>query len=114
MWSDPDEEIRGFNVSNRGAGYTFGRDIVEMFLHNNSMEHIVRAHQLCNEGYQVLFDGQFSTVWSAPNYCFRFKNLASVLSVHEDTRREFIVFSEAPENERYSKQLDPQPDNFLI
>lgn len=38
----------------RGAGYTFGIDIVQKFLEINNMEHILRAHQLCHEGYQVL------------------------------------------------------------
>jgi diadenosine tetraphosphatase ApaH/serine/threonine PP2A family protein phosphatase len=37
----------------RGAGYQFGAQIVEKFLHVNKMAHILRAHQLCNEGYQV-------------------------------------------------------------
>jgi diadenosine tetraphosphatase ApaH/serine/threonine PP2A family protein phosphatase len=37
-----------------GAGYQFGAQIVEKFLHVNKMRHILRAHQLCNEGYQVL------------------------------------------------------------
>jgi diadenosine tetraphosphatase ApaH/serine/threonine PP2A family protein phosphatase len=36
-----------------GAGYQFGAQIVEKFLHVNDMVHILRAHQLCNEGYQV-------------------------------------------------------------
>lgn len=35
------------------------------------MEHILRAHQLCMEGYSVMYDNRLSTVWSAPNYCYR-------------------------------------------
>ncbi|CAD7947132.1 unnamed protein product, partial [Amoebophrya sp. A25] len=56
MWSDPDQEKTGFVVSPRGAGYIFGQDVAERFLHLNGMDHIVRAHQLCMQGYQVLFD----------------------------------------------------------
>lgn len=52
-------------------------------MHLNSLQHISRAHQLCMEGYQVLFRERFSTVWSAPNYCHRFGNLAAVMSVNE-------------------------------
>jgi serine/threonine-protein phosphatase PPG1 len=116
MWSDPDESQPGFSVSSRGAGFMFGKDIVNKFLHSNDIQHIIRAHQLCNEGYQVLFDDRFSTVWSAPNYCYRFGNMASVLMVDEYLNRDFIVFSEAPENTRndLTKAFDPQPDNFLI
>jgi hypothetical protein len=40
-------------LTSRGAGYQFGAQIVEKFLHVNKMRHILRAHQLCNEGYQV-------------------------------------------------------------
>jgi len=71
MWSDPDSEKTGFVISPRGAGYVFGHDVVWKFLHLNDLVHIVRAHQLCMCGYQVLFDDNLSTVWSAPNYCYR-------------------------------------------
>ena len=54
MWSDPDENRTGFTISPRGAGYIFGPDVAERFLHENGMQHIVRAHQLCMLGYQVL------------------------------------------------------------
>ena len=32
LWSDPDDR-RGWGISPRGAGYTFGSDISEMFNH---------------------------------------------------------------------------------
>ena len=116
MWSDPDENNTGFTTSSRGAGYMFGKDIVHKFLFTNSYTHIIRAHQLCNEGYQVLFNESFSTVWSAPNYCFRFHNQASIMLVDEHLNREFVVFADAPENAKYenTKPVDPNPDNFLI
>jgi serine/threonine-protein phosphatase PPG1 len=47
------------------------------------MNRVYRAHQLCKEGYQVLFDGKLATVWSAPNYCGRYENLASILELDE-------------------------------
>lgn len=71
VWSDPDPEKEDFAISPRGAGYTFGASIVKKFLHLNGMNHVLRAHQLCMEGYSVLYDDQLSTVWSAPNYCYR-------------------------------------------
>lgn len=55
MWSDPDTNIEGFKISERGAGYFFGEKIVDRFLHLNSMESIIRAHQLCMEGFNVRF-----------------------------------------------------------
>lgn len=74
--------------------------VVEKFLHENRMDHILRAHQLCMEGFQVLFDDQLSTVWSAPNYCYRCGNLASILEIGVEGERHFNVFEAAPENER--------------
>lgn len=91
-----------FCYQNRGAGYTFGSLVVEKFLQENGMDHILRAHQLCMEGFQVLFDDQLSTVWSAPNYCYRCGNLASILEVGINGERHFNVFEAAPENERPS------------
>ena len=43
MWSDPDE-ITGWSVSPRGAGYLFGGDIVEKFNRENNIDLIARAH----------------------------------------------------------------------
>jgi len=87
-------------VSNRGAGYTFGSGVVYKFLETNRMSHILRAHQLCMEGYASLFDGHLSTVWSAPNYCYRCGNSASILEVSPGEVMYFNVFQAAPENDR--------------
>ena len=99
VWSDPDPTVSGFHLSPRGAGYIFGSDVVEKFIHGNALVHISRAHQLCMEGYQTLFRDTLSTVWSAPNYCFRFGNLASVMVVDENLSRKYNVFTAANEKE---------------
>jgi serine/threonine-protein phosphatase PPG1 len=116
VWSDPEESKPDFSLSPRGAGYTFGIDIITKFLHRNKINHILRAHQLCQEGYEVLFDDRLSTVWSAPNYCYRCGNLASVLEVNINGERFFNVFDAAPENDEHVSQTDsiygiggPQP-----
>jgi serine/threonine-protein phosphatase 2A catalytic subunit len=48
LWSDPDDRD-GWNISARGAGYNFGRDISEAFNTKNSLTLISRAHQLVME-----------------------------------------------------------------
>ncbi|KAF0475631.1 Metallo-dependent phosphatase [Gigaspora margarita] len=100
VWSDPDPDKDEFAISPRGAGYTFGGQVVKKFLEINQMEHILRAHQLCMEGFQVLYDDRLSTVWSAPNYCYRCGNMASILEVGVEGQRFFNVFDAAPENDR--------------
>lgn len=121
VWSDPEEintssighreefyreSSQQFQVSPRGAGYTFGRCVVEKFLHCNNMDRIYRAHQLCNEGYQVYFNGLVTTVWSAPNYCYRCGNKASILELYSKNEFYFNVFEEAPENKLLNENVN--------
>ena len=47
-------------------------------------------------GYQILFPDQtVSTVWSAPNYCYRFGNLASVMEIDDLGNRVFNIFEQS-------------------
>ena len=114
VWSDPDPERDEFTLSPRGAGYTFGAQVVKKFLEVNKQSHILRAHQLCQEGYQVLYDDRLSTVWSAPNYCYRCGNMASVLEVNDAGERYFNVFEAAPENAEHRDAATAQQDKGVI
>ncbi|KAI9651746.1 MAG: hypothetical protein M1831_000496 [Alyxoria varia] len=83
LWSDPDE-ITSWGLSPRGAGFLFGSDIVRAFNHTNNISLIARAHQLVMEGFKEMFDSSIVTVWSAPNYCYRCGNVASILELGEE------------------------------
>eukprot|EP00736_Rhodelphis_marinus_P002369 Rmarinus@m.13824 len=103
LWSDPDKDHKykeGFHFSERGSGYVFAQDVVDKFCHDNDLQHIMRAHQLIKEGYMVLFNNKLSTVWSAPNYCYRCGNVASVLEIDDHGNFRYNVFDAAPDNER--------------
>ncbi|WOL11718.1 phytochrome-associated serine/threonine-protein phosphatase [Canna indica] len=98
MWSDP-EEIETWAVSPRGAGWLFGSRVTTEFNHVNNLDLICRAHQLVQEGLKYMFqDKGLVTVWSAPNYCYRCGNVASILSFNENMEREVQFFTETEEN----------------
>jgi hypothetical protein len=47
------------------------------------------------EGYKIHFGGKVVTVWSAPNYCYRAGNVASVMQLNETLDPAFKVFEAA-------------------
>lgn len=53
MWSDPDD-IEKWSISPRGAGWLFGSKVTEEFMEKNQLELICRAHQLVNEGINLI------------------------------------------------------------
>ncbi|KAK1348070.1 Serine/threonine-protein phosphatase [Heracleum sosnowskyi] len=83
MWSDP-EDIETWLVSPRGAGWLFGSRVTSEYNHINKLDLVCRAHQLV-QGLKYMFqDKGLVTVWSAPNYCYRCGNVASILSFNEN------------------------------
>jgi len=94
MWSDP-EDMEGWQLSQRGAGWLFGSKVTNEFNQINGLQLICRAHQLVNEGYRYMFaDKNLITVWSAPNYCYRCGNVASILILDNNLDREIKIFKE--------------------
>jgi len=118
VWSDP-EDIGTWAVSPRGAGWLFGNKVATEFNHVNGFQLIARAHQLVNEGYKVISkailqcllrltllqwhfeDKSVVTVWSAPNYCYRCGNVASIMNLGEDLDPKFTIFSAVSERDRH-------------
>ena len=113
MWSDP-EDMDGWSISSRGAGYMFGRDAVAHFSETNGIELIARAHQMVMEGYRPMFNDTLVTVWSAPNYSYRCGNVAAILALDEHCNRKYTIFEAAPEHKRgVPTAKRPTPDYFL-
>lgn len=77
---------------------------------------IVRAHQLAEEGHCYNFgrDQQwFVTVWSAPNYCYRCGNEASVMVLRSAEDHCFSNFEAAPESSSRKVHYDNLLPYFL-
>merc|ERR1712125_233844 len=103
-----------WTVSPRGAGWLFGERPTQHFNRLNGLTLIARAHQLVQEGYKYMFTdskrgpaadssiegGMLVTVWSAPNYCYRCGNVASILHLDENLKRDFKSFQAVPDNQR--------------
>ena len=107
MWSDPDD-IDTWQYSSRGAGYLFGGKIVDEFNQINDIKLVCRAHQLVNEGYKFWFKNKnLVTVWSAPNYCYRCGNQASILILDEKCE-DFNNFKMVPTHEESAKAPPPK------
>eukprot|EP00754_Rhynchopus_humris_P006543 Rhum_TRINITY_DN13131_c0_g3::Rhum_TRINITY_DN13131_c0_g3_i1::g.57534::m.57534/K15423/PPP4C; serine/threonine-protein phosphatase 4 catalytic subunit len=112
LWSDP-EDIEGWGMSPRGAGYLFGGDVVKTFNQLNNLTLIARAHQLVMEGYKNMFDDQCVTVWSAPNYCYRCGNVGSILEFDEHLEKRFLIVNAAPNETRGIPAKRPLVEYFL-
>ena len=103
MWSDP-EDIETWIMSSRGAGWLFGKKVVEEFNRINDLDLVCRAHQLVDEGYKYWFDEKLVTVWSAPNYCYRCRNKAIILQLDNNLNRNFKLFDAVPKS---SQSVNP-------
>lgn len=84
LWSDPDL-VDTWESNQRGTSYIFGERQVNEFLNRFDFDLICRAHQAVMDGYEFTFeDNSIITLFSAPNYCYEYKNKGGILSVDEN------------------------------
>ncbi|KAK2598006.1 sporulation-induced protein [Conoideocrella luteorostrata] len=114
VWSDP-EDVETWAISPRGAGWLFGDKVATEFNHVNGLKLIARAHQLVNEGYKYHFtESSVVTVWSAPNYCYRCGNVASIMTVDRDLNPRFSIFSAVPDDQRHVPASRRGPSDYFL
>eukprot|EP00730_Choanoeca_flexa_P016927 TRINITY_DN8084_c0_g1_i2.p1 TRINITY_DN8084_c0_g1~~TRINITY_DN8084_c0_g1_i2.p1 ORF type:complete len:308 (+),score=36.69 TRINITY_DN8084_c0_g1_i2:45-968(+) len=111
LWSDPDDR-KGWNVSPRGAGFNFGKDVSETYNETNGLTLVSRAHQLVMEGYNWSHDRNVVTIFSAPNYCYRCGNQGGIMELDDALNYSFLQFDPAPRPEGFHKH-PRAPDYFL-
>ena len=114
MWSDPDEgQLEKYHKSSRGAGFLFNGVAVQEFHQINGTSLVCRAHQLAQDGYQWFFKNTLVTVWSAPKYCYRMDNVASVMEIDTPTTYKFKVFESAPQDSKGFVSKRNVPEYFV-
>jgi serine/threonine-protein phosphatase PP1 catalytic subunit len=91
LWSDPDPDIRGWGMNDRGVSYTFGSDVTLKFCNKHDLDLICRAHQVVEDGYEFQADRHLITLFSAPNYCGEFDNAGGMMIMREDLMCSFEV-----------------------
>ncbi|KAI3727672.1 hypothetical protein L6452_16290 [Arctium lappa] len=96
LWADPDRNVKGWGVNERGISYTFGADKVTKFLQKHDLELICRAHQVVEDGYEFFANQQLVTLFSAPNYCNEFDNDGAMMNVDEMLTCSFQILKASP------------------
>ncbi|WKY07694.1 hypothetical protein Q1695_007287 [Nippostrongylus brasiliensis] len=106
LWADPDMNILDWRTSSRGSGFAFGTHVIDDFCERFGVELIVRAHQMCLDGFWLTPNKKLLTLFSAPMYCNLYRNAGTMLEVDEDLHCRLI--SMMPESrgcrERVTKQ----------
>uniref|UniRef100_A0A915L567 Serine/threonine specific protein phosphatases domain-containing protein n=1 Tax=Romanomermis culicivorax TaxID=13658 RepID=A0A915L567_ROMCU len=99
VWSDPDEDHKGWSQNTRNLSFTFGNDIVLDFCRQMNVAMIVRGHQtkykksksIPRRGYRFFAGSRLLTLFSVPNYMGMAKNEGTVLSVDPNMSCQFEI-----------------------
>lgn len=105
MWSDPEKDISGWGVNDRGVSVTFGADTAIKFLETTNIDLICRAHQVVEDGYEFFGDKSVVTVFSAPNYCGDFDNSGAIMNVDENLCCSFQVLTPSDKIDKKRQKL---------
>ena len=108
LWADPDNKTDEFQPNNRGVSYLFGAQAAKRFMEHNSIDLIIRAHQMI-DGVQKQLKDQVVTVWSASNYEQRMGNKGGILMLEAG-----LVYARVYKKKYYEeKPTQLQVDYFL-
>lgn len=84
LWSDPTDCPEGSYIPNpRGRGNLFNNRAVSMFLKNNNLKRMIRAHECVEAGVLKIFDDKCITVFSASAYDNLNFNKSGILQIFE-------------------------------
>ncbi|CAK9024466.1 Serine/threonine-protein phosphatase PP1-2 [Durusdinium trenchii] len=83
LWSDFDLSIEGWrDFTDAGIGHTFGPDVLEAFLGQNSLDALICSQRQVKAVFSAS-NARLWSVFSASNYCGEYENQGAVLLVDE-------------------------------
>ncbi|KHN73402.1 Putative serine/threonine-protein phosphatase C06A1.3 [Toxocara canis] len=103
LWSDPTSQGDGWFYSPRGLSYAFGKGIMAAACKMLNIDLVIRAHQVVQDGYELMVGRQLITIFSAPNYAGQFNNAAAVVCIDEDLQITFQQLRVPPPNARCNR-----------
>ena len=95
LWDRPDECV-GFIPELKGCGYTFGENISREFCRVNNLDIISRGEDINPHGYAWTHNNILCTIFSAPNYRYKYDNEGAIMEVDENLNLTFYNFDPAP------------------
>ena len=92
LWSDPTDNDKELGIQSdsprdpcdTGFVVKFGPDRVEKFLKDNDLIMILRGHECVMDGIERFAKGQLITVFSATDYCGKYKNAGGALFIQKN------------------------------
>ncbi|MDQ7031793.1 MAG: metallophosphoesterase, partial [Desulfonauticus sp.] len=64
LWSDPNDFVKEYCASPRGAGKLFGENVTKEVLKRFNVQFLVRGHEPCPEGFKIDHNGKILTLFS--------------------------------------------------
>ncbi|VIO98287.1 Uncharacterized protein BM_BM4558 [Brugia malayi] len=89
VWSDPTNKGDGWFYSPRGLSYSFGKGALLAACKLLKIDLVIRAHQVVQDGYELMVGEKLITIFSAPNYAGLFNNAGAVVCIDDDLQVTF-------------------------
>lgn len=89
VWADPTNKGDGWFYSPRGLSYSFGKGALLAACKLLKIDLVIRAHQVVQDGYELMVGKKLITIFSAPNYAGQFNNAGAVVCIDDDLQITF-------------------------
>ena len=101
LWSDPKADLMfddfEFNTA-RKAGCYFGRKALIDFLENNNFTYLIRAHEVCQEGFELPLGEDYNCVTIFSSVGHSNGNIGATITVGEDRSVSLTQFEKDEED----------------